>query len=313
MGEGATRQIGNIHSRKLASRPVFLHIPKGENADCMSPLSEMASMPASVLFLLSQQRITHAIHALAHDRGIMLDSVIERLAAPDSASIQIRTRLSARSHKSTTARNLIHPILDVQADLCWQKLKITIDPTGRMTAAYGRQRQSHTFTKANKTSTCRHIEILATMAVHDEWYLLHTNLPIDRANAAQVQGHYKNPLEVEEAFCELKSYLQVRPVFHRKPERVINHVRICFLAYWISARLARQWLLCGETGEVTRILRQLQTIRLGAIHLKNEGLQILQQITKVPADLNAQLAKLKLLHLFAAPPALAKNAEPTQP
>ena len=140
-GEGTTRQIGNIHSRKLASRPVFLHIPKGGNADCMSPLSEMATMPSSVLFLLSQQRITPAIHALAHDRGIMLDSVIERLAAPDSASIQIRTRLSSRSHKSTTARNLINPILDVQTDWRWQKLKITIDPTGRITAAYGKQRQ----------------------------------------------------------------------------------------------------------------------------------------------------------------------------
>ncbi len=152
-----------------------------------------------------------------------------------------------------------------------------------------------------------------TDTAHDGWYLLHTNLPIARADASQVQSHYKNLLEVEEAFCELKSYLQVRPVFHRKPERVINHVRLCFLAYWISARLARQWRLCGETEEVTRILRQLQTIRLGAIHLKNEGLQVLQQISKVPADLNAQLAQLKLLHLFAAPPAWAKNAEPTQP
>ena len=156
-------------------------------------------------------------------------------------------------------------------------------------------------------------DTIAAETAHDGWYLLHTNLPIARVDAAQVQGHYKNLLEVEEAFCELKSYLQVRPVFHRKPERVINHVRICFLAYWISARLARQWRLCGETGEVTRILRQLQTIRLGAIHLKNEGLQVLQQITKVPVDLNAQLAKLKLLHLFAAPPAWAKNTEPTQP
>ena len=140
-GEGRTRQIGNIHSRKLASRPVFLHIPAGGNADCMSPLNEMPTMPASILFLLSQQRITPSIHALAHDRGIMLDSVIERLAAPDSASIQIRTRLSARSHKSTVARNLIDPILDVQTDWHWQKLKITIDPTGRITAAYGKQRQ----------------------------------------------------------------------------------------------------------------------------------------------------------------------------
>ena len=156
-------------------------------------------------------------------------------------------------------------------------------------------------------------ETIAAEAAHDGWYLLHTNLPIDQADSAQVQSHYKNLLEVEEAFCELKSYLQVRPVFHRKPERVINHVRICFLAYWISARLARQWRQHGETGEVTRILRQLQTIRLGTIRLKNQGLQILKQITKVPAELNAQLAKLKLLHLFATPPAWAQTAEPTPP
>ena len=58
---------------------------------------------------------------------------------------------------------------DVQADWRWQKLKVTLDPTGRMTAAYGKQRQSHTFTKANKTGACRHIEILATMAVHGAW------------------------------------------------------------------------------------------------------------------------------------------------
>jgi len=88
-GEGTTKQTGKIHSRKLASRPVFLHIPKGGNADCRSPLNEMATISGSVLFLLSQQLITPAIYALAHDRGIMLDSVIERLAAPDFASIQI--------------------------------------------------------------------------------------------------------------------------------------------------------------------------------------------------------------------------------
>jgi hypothetical protein len=154
----------------------------------MSPLNEMATMPSSVLFLLSQQSITPAIHALAHDRGSMLDSVLERPAAPDSASIQIRTRLSARSHKSTTARNLIDPILDVQTDWRWQKLKITIDPTGRITAAYGKQRQSHTFTKANKTGTCRHVEILATMAVHGAWQPSRTNSEAEKKAFKRLQA-----------------------------------------------------------------------------------------------------------------------------
>lgn len=143
---------------------------------------------------------------------------------------------------------------------------------------------------------------IAAESAHDGWYLLHTNLTPAKADAPGVQRHYKNLLEVEEAFCELKSYLRVRPVFHYKPQRVINHVRLCFLAYWMSARLARQWRACGETGEVTRILRQLQTIRLGQISAGKPGSLFLARLTKVPPHLNSLLAKLKLLHLFAAPP-----------
>lgn len=153
---------------------------------------------------------------------------------------------------------------------------------------------------------------IAAESAHDGWYLLHTSLTPAQADAPGVQRHYKNLLEVEEAFCELKSYLKVRPVFHRKPGRVLNHVRICFLAYWISARLASQWRASGETGEVTRILRELQTIRLGQISLGKPGGPSLARLTKVPAHLNALLAKLKLLPLFAAPPKWAALPPETQ-
>ncbi len=157
----------------------------------------------------------------------------------------------------------------------------------------------------------RKAQAISAESAHDGWYLLHTNLAASQAAAPAVQCHYKNLLEVEEAFCELKSYLKVRPVFHRKPERVINHVRICFLAYWISARLAQQWRTCGETGEVTRILRELQNIRLGQINVGKPEEPCLTRLTKVPARLNTLLAKLKLLPLFAAPPKWA--AFPAQP
>jgi hypothetical protein len=145
-------------------------------------------------------------------------------------------------------------------------------------------------------------EVIAAERAHDGWYLLHTNLIAAEAPCAQVQRHYKNLLEVEEAFCELKSYLRVRPVFHYRPDRVINHVRLCFVAYWISARLATAWRALGETGEVTRILRLLQTIRLGQLHLDDKPLPGLVRLTNVPPELNALLGKLKLLHLFATPP-----------
>ena len=80
--------------------------------------------------------------------------------------------------------------------------------------------------------------------------LLHTNCPVPSCPKEQVLAHYKGLLDVEEAFCELKSFLEVRPVFHWRPDRVRNHVRLCFLAYWMSARLGGEWRLAKEKGEV---------------------------------------------------------------
>jgi hypothetical protein len=94
--------------------------------------------------------------------------------------------------------------------------------------------------------------------------------------------------------------LEVRPVHHRRPDRVVNHVRLCFLAYWLSARLGGEWRARGETEEVPRILRQLQTIRLGTLRLGQKTARTL--MTEIPKNLNDQMHKLKLTALFAAPP-----------
>ena len=146
----------------------------------------------------------------------------------------------------------------------------------------------------------RKAALIAHEAQQDGWYLLHTNEAVEACSAAQVLGHYKGLLDVEEAFCELKSYLEVRPIHHRRPDRVVNHVRWCFLAYWLSARLGGEWRAWGETEEVPRVLRRLQTIRLGALQLGPDVPRTI--MTKVPKALNDQLRKLGLAALFAAPP-----------
>jgi transposase len=143
-------------------------------------------------------------------------------------------------------------------------------------------------------------ELIAQEALQDGWYLLHTNEPTERCSAEQVLAHYKGLLDVEEAFCELKSYLEVRPVHHRRPDRVVNHVRLCFLAYWLSARLGGEWRAKGETEEVPRILRHLQTIRLGCLRMGKRIQRTL--MTQIPKNMNQQLQRLGLLSLFAAPP-----------
>jgi len=147
----------------------------------------------------------------------------------------------------------------------------------------------------------RRTALIQSEAMRDGLYLLGTNTSAEKVPSSGVVAHYKNLLEVEDAFCHLKSYLRVRPVHHHRPDRVRNHARICFLAYWLSARLELQWRQKDQTIEVHNLLRQLQSIRLGRLELGGKTFKTM--VTQVPKDLNDTLAKLGLLTLFAKPPA----------
>jgi transposase len=149
----------------------------------------------------------------------------------------------------------------------------------------------------------RRNHLIQAEAVRDGLYLLTTNATVQEIPSPGVVSHYKNLLEVEDAFCHLKSYLQVRPIFHRRPDRVRNHVRICFLAYWLTAKLERLWRQKDQTIEVHNLLRQLQSVRLGRLELDGHTLKTM--VTRVPKDLNGTLNQLGLLPLFAHPPTWA--------
>jgi len=149
----------------------------------------------------------------------------------------------------------------------------------------------------------RRADSIRAETIRDGLYLLGTNTSAEQVPATGVLAHYKNLLEVEDAFCHLKAYLRVRPVFHRRPDRVRNHVRICFIAYWLSAKLEMQWRQKDQTIEVHNLLRQLQCIRLGRLELAGRTFKTV--LTQVPRDMNATLDELGLLPLFAAPPTWA--------
>lgn len=150
-------------------------------------------------------------------------------------------------------------------------------------------------------------ETITSEETVDSWYLLRTNLTEEKCTAASVLGHYKSLLNIEDAFRELKTYLEVRPVYHYRPDRVVNHVRICFIAYWLSARLAREWVQLDYHAEVPRVLRHLQTIRLGKLRILGE--EAPAAITHINAELNDMLAQINLLKLFAAPPKWAGKSK----
>ena len=107
-----------------------------------------------------------------------------------------------------------------------------------------------------------------------------------------------------DAFRELKTYLNVRPVYHYRPDRVVNHIRLCFPAYWMSVRLGPGMGLEGHHEEVVRILRQLQNIRVGDLRF---GQVVARSVmTSIPPELVNTLKNINLQKHFSAPPAWIK-------
>jgi hypothetical protein len=76
----------------------------------------------------------------------------------------------------------------------------------------------------------------------DGIYVLRTSEPKERLSAEETVRRYKSLSEVERAFRSLKGIdLLVRPIRHRREDRVPAHIFLCLLAYYVEWHLRRAW------------------------------------------------------------------------
>jgi len=80
-------------------------------------------------------------------------------------------------------------------------------------------------------------------AAYDGKYVLRTNCSL---SPQEVAGAYKGLWQVERAFRELKSGLDLRPVYHWTHKRIRGHVMVCFLALVLEMALRRKIRGSGE-------------------------------------------------------------------
>src|SRR4051794_17083888 len=76
----------------------------------------------------------------------------------------------------------------------------------------------------------------------DGIYVIRTSEPTERLTAADSVRSYKRLALVEQAFRCLKGIdLLVRPIHHRRAERVRAHILLCVLAYYVEWHLRQAW------------------------------------------------------------------------
>ena len=79
-------------------------------------------------------------------------------------------------------------------------------------------------------------------AALDGFYVLRTNLAQDALAAPDVVRSYKQLAHAERAFRTLKGpELEIRPIRHRREDRVRAHAFLCLLAYYLEWHLRKSW------------------------------------------------------------------------
>ena len=95
-------------------------------------------------------------------------------------------------------------------------------------------------------------------ARYDGKWVVRTNteLPTDEVALA-----YKSLWQIEQAFRELKSGLEIRPVYLRLEEHVRGHILVCFLALVMEATLRRLLVETGSHSSYQEVLDDLAGVQ----------------------------------------------------
>lgn len=109
-------------------------------------------------------------------------------------------------------------------------------------------------------------EALEEEARYDGKYVLETNAGLGAEEAALA---YRGLWQVERAFREMKSGLELRPVYHWTERRIRGHIMVCFLAFVLEVVLMKRLREMGYEGSYREVMGDLE--RLKAVEIKVDG------------------------------------------
>jgi transposase len=108
-------------------------------------------------------------------------------------------------------------------------------------------------------------------AMYDGMFVLTTNT---NQSAVSVVEAYKDLWQVELAFRQLKSELEMGPIYHWKDRRIRAHVMICFLAFVLRTVFCKKLKKKDRNVSYTAIMADVKTLRTCEVSVKGEKIKL---------------------------------------
>jgi len=114
-------------------------------------------------------------------------------------------------------------------------------------------------------------EVLARQNSLDGMMILHTDA--EKLSPEDIARGYRTLTQVEDAFAEIKNFIELRPIRHHTDPRVKAHVAICVIAYLLESLLEKAFDWAGMKLTARKALEQLAPLKVVQIDLAGKKLQ----------------------------------------
>lgn len=94
-----------------------------------------------------------------------------------------------------------------------------------------------------------------------------------KLHLSELMEAYKQLTLIERTFRELKSFLKLRPVYHREERRVKGHAFVCVLAFLLEALMQKKLSV-----SVKQAMRELKRMRVAMIDVEGERVGVLTEL-----------------------------------
>lgn len=137
-------------------------------------------------------------------------------------------------------------------------------------------------------------------------YLLRSNLK--GSDPAVLWKQYIQLTEVEQVFKELKNDLSIRPIYHKKDERIESHIFVAFMAYCLQVTLKHKLRPLAKGLTPRAALEKFAAVQMVDVHLPTtDGRHlILSRYTEPEDDVQLLLHEMKLRLPNQPPPKITK-------
>lgn len=92
-----------------------------------------------------------------------------------------------------------------------------------------------------------------------------TNVPNEHRPAPEIIQWYRRKNKVEEAFHEIKTHLELRPTYLTRDPRVIAHVTVCILAYFLFNDIEQRLKKSGSNMSPESLFRLLDECKVNQL------------------------------------------------